>query len=99
MIVKMINSHNEVSLLIVTSAAFNQFLNIEQSQYLNRISLYTAILLIGYLITMNYIIFINLSNQAVLKKGGITQENPFLILVEKLDFKKRPRITRVYYFF
>lgn len=97
---KKINENSEVGLLLISTGTFNQFLNLNQGQYLNRISFYTAIAIVLILLFINVSNYVNLSTSSVKARGGFSEEsNPHLVLVEKLDFERRPLAIRRYFFF
>lgn len=76
-----------MGILLIATSLFNQYLNINHNQYLNRSSLYLCTLAIFALLYFNIKNFINLHPDQIAKNGGYSDKNMYLELVEKLKYE------------
>ena len=68
--IKKINDNCEVALLLISTGIFNQSLNLNHDQYLNRLSFYSAIAILLIILSQNISNYLNLGIDAIKANGG-----------------------------
>lgn len=90
-LLKKLNGNIEVGLLVICSSALNQFLNINESQILNRASVYFSIVIIAFLILFNLKIYYMIKIHDRKLSSPSSSRTIVLSILDKLDVHHKPK--------